>query len=146
MAPMPLLSPRVVGPLSECSSSVHVEGQITGATVRLFISGQAASIGGGTAGWSDQDFPLNANVTLTPGHTVQATQTFGAQTSPLGPGISVQKKPPTIGPVAFQSHLYQCGRCVWLIGAVPGAHVDLTVATCRVARRFRRMGMRASAC
>jgi hypothetical protein len=39
----------------------------------------------------------------------------------------VQKKPPTIGAVAFQSHLYQCGRCVWLVGAVPGAKVDLTV-------------------
>jgi outer membrane protein assembly factor BamB len=125
---MPLLAPRVIGPLSECSSSVRVEGQLTGATVKLFIQGQAGSIGGGIASWSDQDFPLNANVTLTPGLLVQATQTLGADTSPMGPGISVQKKPPKVGPVAFQSHLYQCGRCVWLVGAVPGAKVDLTVA------------------
>jgi outer membrane protein assembly factor BamB len=39
----------------------------------------------------------------------------------------VQKKPAVIGPMAFQSHLYECGRCVWLVGAVPGAQVDLTV-------------------
>jgi outer membrane protein assembly factor BamB len=124
---MPLLSPRVIAPLSECSSSVRVEGQITGAKVELFMTGHAGSIGGGTATWSDQDYPLGAGVTLTPGHTVQAQQSLGGETSPLGPGISVQKKPPTIGAVAFQSHLYQCGRCVWLVGAVPGAKVDLTV-------------------
>jgi outer membrane protein assembly factor BamB len=124
---MPLLPPRVVGPLSECSSSVRVEGQITGATVELFITGQAGSIGGGVADWSDQDFSFNANVTLISGHTVQARQKLGPQTSALGPGISVQKKPPTVGTVAFQSHLYQCARCVWLVGAVPGAKVDLTV-------------------
>jgi outer membrane protein assembly factor BamB len=117
----------VIGPLLECSGSVRVEGQITGASVELFMTGHAATIGGGTAGWSDQDYPLNAGVTLTPGHTVQARQSLDGETSPLGPGISVQKRPPSIGPLAFQSHLYQCGRCAWLVGAVPGAKVDLTV-------------------
>ena len=124
---MPLLSPRVIAPLSECSSSVRVEGQITGAQVELFMSGHAGSIGGGTATWSDQVYPLNGGVTLVPGQMVQARQSLMGEMSPLGPGVSVQKKPPTIGAVAFQSHLYQCGRCAWLVGAVPGAKVDLTV-------------------
>ena len=82
---------------------------------------------GGVASWSDQGFPLNAAVVLLPGHTVQAQQISGGQTSPLGPGVTIQKKPPSIGPLAFQSHLYECGRCVWLVGAVPGADVALTV-------------------
>jgi hypothetical protein len=36
---MPLLPPRVIDPLSECSHSVRVEGQITGATVEVFMIG-----------------------------------------------------------------------------------------------------------
>ena len=128
MAP---LAPTVVGPVSECSSTVRVQGQFTNATVELFVTGQAASIGGGTATWSDQVFPLHAGVTLPPGQTVWARQTLGGQTSPpLGPavpGVTVQKKPPSIGTVAFKSHLYQCGTCVWLVGAVPGAEVVVTV-------------------
>jgi outer membrane protein assembly factor BamB len=121
---MPLLPPTVVAPLSECSSSVRVEGQITGSTVEIHVTGTAGSIGGGVATWSDQAFPV-APGSLTPGHTVQALQKLGPDTSALGPGVSVQKKPPTIGPVVFQSHLYNCGRCAWLIGAVPGAKVEV---------------------
>jgi outer membrane protein assembly factor BamB len=124
---MTLLAPSVIGPVSECSKSIRVEGQISGATVKLFITGQAAAIGGGVATWSDQVFPLNASVTLAHGHSVQATQTLAGQTSPLGPGITVQKKPPSVGVMAFQSHLYHCGTCVWLVGAVPGAEVTVKV-------------------
>jgi outer membrane protein assembly factor BamB len=124
---MALLSPQVDGPLSECSSSVRVEGQVTGATVKLQMTGHAGSIGGGVASWSDQTFPLAGGVSLTAGATVQALQTLGAETSPLGPGITVQKKPPIIGPLAFQSHLYVCGQCLWLVGAVPGAQVNVKV-------------------
>jgi len=125
---MTLLAPTVIGPVSECSSSVRVEGQISGATVKLFVTGQAAAIGGGVATWSDQVFPLNAGVTLANGQSVQATQTWAGQTSPLGPGITVQKKPPSVGAMAFQSHLYHCGTCVWLVGAVPGADVTVKVS------------------
>jgi hypothetical protein len=123
---MPLLPPTVVAPLSECSSSVRVEGQLTGSTVEIHITGTAGSIGGGVATWSDQTFPI-APGSLTPGHTVRALQKLGPDTSALGPGITVQKKPPKIGPLVFQSHLYDCGRCAWLIGAVPGAKVDVKV-------------------
>lgn len=121
---MPLLPPKVVAPLSECSSSVRVEGQITGSTVEIHVTGTAGSIGGGVATWSDQTFPI-APGSLLPGHTVQALQKLGPDQSALGPGVTVQKKPPVIGPVVFQSHLYNCGRCAWLTGAVPGAKVEV---------------------
>jgi hypothetical protein len=119
---MTLLPPRVIDPLSECSHSVRVEGQISGATVELFMSGHSGAIGGGAATWSDQTLPLLIN--LVPGATVQALQKLGPDTSGLGPGVTVQMKPPTIGPVVFLSHLYQCGRCVWISGAVPGAQIE----------------------
>ncbi len=122
---MSLLGISVIGPLSECSSSVRVEGQISGSTVEIFMTGHSGSIGGGVASWSDQSFPIS--VPLKNGETVTATQKQGSDTSQPGPGIGVQKKPPTLGPVAFQSHLYACARCVWLVGASPGATVNLTV-------------------
>lgn len=33
-APLP---PRVLGPISECSSAVHVQGQLTGSKVTVFV-------------------------------------------------------------------------------------------------------------
>src|SRR6266566_3972005 len=135
---MPLLPVRVIGPLSECSSSVRVEGQITGATVQIFMTGQAGAIGGGVAGWSDQTFPLNVGVSLAPGASVQASQTLGPETSALGPAVTVQKKPPVIGPVVFLSHLYQCGKCLWISGAVPGASVEV-----KAGPSFRALGIAA---
>jgi hypothetical protein len=36
---MNLLPPRVLGPLSECRQSVHVDGDLTGATVHMYANG-----------------------------------------------------------------------------------------------------------
>ena len=36
---MTLLPPRVMGPISECSQIVRVEGQLTGATVHVYANG-----------------------------------------------------------------------------------------------------------
>ena len=44
---MALLSPRVIGPLSECSGSVRVQGQLTGSMVTIFANGSV--VGSGTA-------------------------------------------------------------------------------------------------
>ncbi|MEQ1636559.1 MAG: galactose oxidase-like domain-containing protein [Methylococcales bacterium] len=119
---MALLSPRVIGPLSECSGSVRVQGQLTGSMVTIFADG--AIVGTGTASWSDQTFSLSA--TLAAGQQVTATQTVGMDTSPASPeAVEVQTKPPVIGMVGFRSHLNQCGECVWLEGLVPGAKVEL---------------------
>jgi hypothetical protein len=46
-----LLPPAVIGPLSKCSSSVRVQGQLIGATVNLFANG--APVGTGLANWTD---------------------------------------------------------------------------------------------
>ena len=119
---MALLPPRVIGPLSECSGRVRVQGQLTGATVTVFANG--AVVATGVASWSDQTFALST--ALAPGQEVTATQSVGLDTSPASPQpVEVQAKPPVVGPVGFLSHLNQCGECVWLEGLVPGAKVEL---------------------
>jgi hypothetical protein len=123
---MALLPIAVVGPLSECSSSVRVQGQLIGATVDLFSNG--AHVGSGTATWTDQSFNLSPGKTLAPSANVTATQSMGGVTSPQSPSpVTVQKKPPTIGPVTSRTHIYVCGQCLWLDGMVPGAKVEVSV-------------------
>jgi len=115
-------SPRVIGPLSECSGSVRVEGQLTGSTVTVFADGTV--VGTGTTSWPDKTFSLSAF--LIAGQQVTATQTVGLDTSPASPeAVEVQAKPPFVGAVGFRSHLNQCGECVWIEGLVPGAKVEL---------------------
>src|SRR5829696_2819381 len=110
---MALLPPRVIGPLSECSTAVRVQGQLTGSVVTVYANG--AVVGTGTATWSDQTFPLTTS--LAAGQEVTATQTIGLDTSIASPeAVEVQAKPPVIGAVGFRSHLNQCGDCVWLEG------------------------------
>jgi hypothetical protein len=123
---MPLLPPQVASPLSECSSHVRVQAQLTGSTVTLFADG--APVGGGVASWSDDVFPLNAGVNLAPGANITAKQAFAGETSPASPQpVVVQKKPPVVGNVGCKTHIYQCGQCLWLDGMVPGATVQVTV-------------------
>jgi hypothetical protein len=123
---MALLPPSVTGPLSECSSSVRVKGQVTGATVDLFSNG--AHVGSGVATWSDQVFALNPNVSLAAGASVTATQKLGPDVSvPSTLPVVVQKKPQEIGNVGCKTHIYACGQCLWLDGMVPGATVELKV-------------------
>jgi hypothetical protein len=118
---MALLPPRVIGPLSECSTSVRVQGQLTGSTVTVLADG--VPVGSDTATWSDQTFSVSG---LSPGQQVTATQTIGTDTSIASPEpVGVQARPPVVGGVGFRSHLNQCGECVWLEGLVPGAKVEL---------------------
>jgi hypothetical protein len=121
---MALLPPRVIGPLSECSTGVRVQGQLTGSTVTVFANG--ALVAQGTGSGPDQIFALISGASLSGGDQVNATQTIGLETSVPSPEtVEVQKKPPTIGPVAFVSHLNQCGHCLWLEGLVPGAKIEV---------------------
>ena len=92
---MALLPPAVVGPLSQCSPGVRVQGQLSGATVALYQNG--VQVGSGIAQWSDQVFDFASNVTLVPGAKVTARQTLGAQVSPASPlPVTVQAKPATL--------------------------------------------------
>ena len=130
---MPLLPPRVMGPISECNrgaGAVWVQGQLTGATVEILVDGVAGPVGGGIAAWSSQVFDLNAGVALAPGARVRARQKLGAEVSSASPdqsSVLVQKRPPAMGGVDWVSHLYRCGRCLQLGGLVPGASVEVRI-------------------
>jgi hypothetical protein len=123
-----LLPPTVSGPISVFNSSVRVRGQNIGATVALFVSGNPSAIGGGTASWSSQVFPLNKGIQLTSGQTITATQSQNGETSPPSPsGVAVQPRSATVGAVDCQTHIYQCGQSLFFVGLIPGASVQVSV-------------------
>ncbi|MEU4301832.1 hypothetical protein [Kitasatospora aureofaciens] len=127
---MPLLPPTVVGPLSECSTSVRVQNQLVGSTVTLLVNGShtvgGQLVGGGVATWPDQEFPLTPGVALHAGDQVAATQLLGGQVSAASAQpVAVQKEPAVIGSLHYGGHQYVCGQCLWIDGAVPGATVTV---------------------
>ncbi|MFF4403364.1 hypothetical protein [Streptomyces sp. NPDC001404] len=128
---MSLLPPTVLGPLSECSACVRVRHQRVGARVTLRVNGSpvvssGVPVGGGVAAWPDQTFPLGPGVALRPGDRITATQTRDGRTSPASvQPVVVQKRPETVGPLHFGSHVYACGQCLRVDGAVPGAAVTV---------------------
>lgn len=120
---MPLLPPRVKGPLSECSDSVRVEAALTGALVEVLVAGGVV----GSATSTGPEITVSLTAGLNPGDAVRARQTIGTDTSAASPdSVVVQAKPPQIGHVAYRSHLHVCGECLWLEGLVPGAKVEVT--------------------
>src|ERR1035438_10383018 len=122
---MSLLPPVVVGPLSVCNSSVRVQGQLIDAVVDLFLDG--VNVGSGKALWTDQAIPLKTGAKLKAGRNVTAKQTTTGPPSGASAAVVVQTEPKVIGSVACETHIYECGQCLWLDGMVPGATVEVTV-------------------
>ena len=72
---MSSLPPNVIGPLSVCNKVVKIQGQVTGATVRIYDNG--AKVAEGVATSADQVFSLDPGKSLHAGHSVTATQDQG---------------------------------------------------------------------
>ncbi|MDB6010104.1 MAG: uncharacterized protein JWL65_2354 [Gammaproteobacteria bacterium] len=126
---MPLMRPAVVGPLSELSSSIRVTGQLVGATVTVETGARTVAKGIATSG--DQRFPLLGGVKLSRHESLFALQSLGtdqsdtpsaSQRMPVAPAPSTSAD---FGPVQVVTHLYACGKFVWVDGAIPGAIVTL---------------------
>jgi len=132
-----LVAPRPVGPLSELSMSVRVQGQCGGATVRVkSLTRQPPDdvVAEGVAQSGDQWFPLLPGVHLSAQDQLVASQELaGFDPSPPPAGdlwMGVQPKPQSaneIGHIGFAGHVYECGLAVALRGAIPGANVELRV-------------------
>lgn len=123
---MPLMRPTVVGPLSELSSSIRVRDQVVGAAIT--VASGSRKVAEGVAISSDQRFPLLPGVTLSRHESLFAVQSAGGEQSdipspslrmPIGPA------PSTFGSVHVATHLYACGRFVWVDGAIPGATITV---------------------
>ena len=128
---MPLMQPIVIGPLSELSGSVRVTGQLAGATVTVRSRQRVVAKGIATSG--DQRFTLLPSVTLRHTEALFAIQEVGGERSDAPTGdlaMAIAPAPVTnadLGVVSVATHLYACGRYVWIDGAIPGATVELAV-------------------
>lgn len=117
-----------MGPISECSQIVRVEGQLTGATVHVYANGH--EVAQAVATWSEQDIPLSPGKAFHAGDSVTAAQktasdSSGKSTDP----VVVQAQPPQIGSVIFCDPIYECNEMTGIVGAVPGATVEIRVGT-----------------
>ena len=123
---MPLLPPRVRGPVSECSTFIRVQSQLAGADVEVLdqtsgvVIAALATAPGGDA-WIPVVGPIAAGMELA------ARQRLGMEDSdPSAETVQVQASPNPMTPVNFATPVFRCGECVWIDGAVPGADVTVT--------------------
>ncbi|MFF1635628.1 PLAT/LH2 domain-containing protein [Leifsonia sp. NPDC058248] len=127
---MALMQPIIAGPLSELSSSIRVRGQLAGSTVT--IETDARTVAKAIVQSGDERIPLEAGVTLKPTELLFAIQHLGgdqsdppspSQMMPVGPAPSAG-----FGMVNIATHLFSCGRYVWIDGATPGADITLSAS------------------
>lgn len=130
---MALITPIVVGPLTEWSGSILVKGCLPGARIVVSAVGPAPrKVAEGTAGGGADRVPLLAGEKLQAQDRLIVWQGLGGEASADTPShlaVPVAPAPPQYGtlvPLAFRTRLYPCGRAVWLAGAVPGALVQVT--------------------
>ena len=118
---MPLTAPGIKSQVSVCSEHILTEGNLTGATVKVYQNG-ANLIGQGVASSSQHWVAIDSGVTLAQGDLITATQTLGADTSPPTPDPGqVQGAPANPPAPIFKTHLFGCASCLWLGGMVSGA-------------------------
>jgi len=128
---MSLCQPIILGPISELSSSIHVQGQLSGALIKVLSLPGLKKIAEGTAALGDQYVNLLPGVQLSANDLLVAVQEFGGEVSDLPVidlAMGVQQGPQNandIGVVGFETHLYECGEFVWINGVIPGANVKV---------------------
>lgn len=125
---MNLLSPRVVGPLSECSRTAIVSNAMPGATVTLFVNrgGIERRVGKKIVAGSKDTIPLDASEDFVGGDLVNASQASGPDESPRSTdGPQVQASVALFDAAQVLSHLYQCSHGFFLGGMRPGTHVQI---------------------
>jgi hypothetical protein len=119
------LAPEIVGPVSVCSSSVEVKGNIAGATIEILVNGQMVSSHVGAN--PDGTYPIGT--TLTANQVMTARQVSGGQTSADSLPITVQAAPSQLSALTLKSVPHVCGRAILVTGAVPGAKIDVLLGT-----------------
>lgn len=123
-----LLPPRVLGPLSECSKLVRVEGVQPGATVSLVrVRGTTVStVGSALLTISTGSVPLAPGQGLQGGDLVSAWQEAGTDRSDPQPSvIGVQSSDDVFNAPYPLFPLYACARGVMLGGMRPGTVVEI---------------------
>ena len=106
---MPLSPPSIVAPLSACSDKVHLQGQLSKATVRIFASPNNIweEVFFGQASGPDQIFKLHRR--LQAGETVRATQSVpGDAPGPfsLTETVEPEPDPSELGLITAGNHIF----------------------------------------
>lgn len=132
---MTLCTPIVHGPLTAWSDSFLVDGCLPGA--RIIVSSVGPSprmLAKSTAGGGSDRVPLLAGEKLQAQDRIVVSQSLGSEASAVTPvhlALAVAHVPTlhtALSPITFRTHVYPCGRALWLAGAVPGAHVTVSIA------------------
>src|SRR3954469_586474 len=120
---MQLAAPTFVEPLSVCSRSIRLQGQLPGATVEI-TGGAGRAVGTWVAGWADERYVLDAAVVLDPGEPLIARQTRGGdQSAWTGIAVAVQDAGPSEPVIVLP--VKACSRIVSVDGVAPGAQVTI---------------------
>jgi hypothetical protein len=125
---LPILSPKVLGPLSECSRSVIFENAFPGATVILVRTrnGTTQKVGKQVAINSSGAVTLFQGEEFAAGDLVSAHQFTNTEASPDNPdAIEVQKSVGKFNPPQVLTHLYKCSRGFSLGAMRPGTKVEV---------------------
>lgn len=125
---MPLMQPIVAGPISELSTSIRVRGQLAGSTVTIETGSR--TVAKGVANSGDERIPLIPGVTLKATESLYAIQHVGGdQSDPPSPSQMTPVGPVPgsgFGMVNIATHVYACGRYLWVDGATPGAEITVS--------------------
>lgn len=132
---MALCTPIIRGPLTEWSSSFLVEGCLPGAQIIVSAVGPSPrTLAKSIAGGGSDRVPLLAGEKLQAQDVILVLQIHGSESSvataghlgvPVGPA-PIQHS--ALSPVTFRTHVYPCGRALWVVGAVPGAQVTVKIS------------------
>lgn len=132
---MALCTPLVRGPLTEWTHSFLVEGCLPNARIVVSSIGPSPrTLAKGTAGGGSDRVPLLAGEKLQARDLIIVFQSLDNESSiptpshlamPVAP---VPRQHAGLAPLAFRTHIYPCGRAIWVAGAVPGAQVTVTMA------------------
>lgn len=139
---MQLLPPCVVGPISELSPLIKVEGQIIGADVYVAVDGDFENpIAKGSAKYSSQEFFLKSGVVLTAGSKITAIQNKDGITSEPSPDpIIVQAIPDPLPVPVICSNLYAYPFVVGIDKLVPGTTANLLKANSAMSPEINNTG------
>lgn len=123
---MPLLPPSVLAPLSPCSRAVVVRGALPGARVEIFAGSRR--VAQEVAAAPEQTFALDAGEELRGGELVRAVQSMGGERSPdHADWVEVMRtlELPRGLRVVWLSRVHERGRCLALVGLLPGTRVTI---------------------
>ena len=127
---MSLSPPVIMGLLSEASDSIRLTGQVPGGTIFVFRN-DVDQIATHHANSFDEVYAFDPGVVLAAGDRIGVEQEVGGERSfrtPTTTQLKVQRLKPPFSGHRFISHVYRCGKSLFLGGLVPGGEVQLSVA------------------